>query len=357
MYSTFAGEALRFFAHTLRVKLKGYRQYDGDAAQICTAIVRDCWNRTYFQTSTGHFCQFYTRDFGFCANALLELGYRHEVEQTLRYAMKKFQSAGRVTVAITPNGKPFDFPTHGPDSLAWFTHALTVSKYSLSIDEKTFLEKQAKAYISRYIMPDGNIAAGHFTSIRDHAIRSQSFYDQTMLCLAMRSLKQLGIRVPELPVRKALSCFWTGTHYSDTISQRHASADANLFPFWLGIDSSKKRLKSSINALQQQGLDKPFPLAYDSARHTMHFASTLAPNYEGTSLWGHLAPIYIQLLLTAYPSQGKTAVRQYAELIARHKNYLELYAPTGKPYASLLYAADEGMVWASLFLQCLKNTR
>ena len=41
-----------------------------------------------------------------------------------------------------------------------------------------------------------------------------------------------------------------------------------------------------------------------------------------------------------------------ASLIVRDENYLELYRTDGKPYRGrgLLYFADQGMIWAAMFL-------
>jgi hypothetical protein len=41
-----------------------------------------------------------------------------------------------------------------------------------------------------------------------------------------------------------------------------------------------------------------------------------------------------------------------AALIARDQNYLELYTPAEKPYKgrALFYYADQGMIWAAMFL-------
>jgi hypothetical protein len=41
-----------------------------------------------------------------------------------------------------------------------------------------------------------------------------------------------------------------------------------------------------------------------------------------------------------------------ATLIARDRNYLELYTKSGRPYRgrALFYHADQGMLWAAMFL-------
>jgi hypothetical protein len=44
-----------------------------------------------------------------------------------------------------------------------------------------------------------------------------------------------------------------------------------------------------------------------------------------------------------------------AALIERDRNYLEIYTPNARPYRgrAFLYHADEGMIWAAMFLDLL----
>ena len=57
------------------------KKYEGTAKQICENIVKDCWNGRFFQTSTGNFKQFWSRDFGWCVGSLMKLNYEKEVHQ------------------------------------------------------------------------------------------------------------------------------------------------------------------------------------------------------------------------------------------------------------------------------------
>ena len=115
-------EAARIFSRRVKVKLKGMPKYSGDADSICLQIIRDCYNKEkdYFMTSNGHFCEFYARDFGWCTEALLSLGYRQEVVNTLGYALSVYSKKKKITQSISPQGWPFTFPNkYSPDALAF----------------------------------------------------------------------------------------------------------------------------------------------------------------------------------------------------------------------------------------------
>jgi hypothetical protein len=125
---THALEGLRVFRRSLRVKYKGIKHYRGNAEQICRQIVRDCWNGSYFQISTGHFCEFYIRDFGWCIDSLIKLGYKKEAKKTLEYALKKYSENRGITTTITPSGKCVDVFAYSPDSLAFLIRSMNAAK-------------------------------------------------------------------------------------------------------------------------------------------------------------------------------------------------------------------------------------
>ena len=92
MKNIFLKEGLRMFRRNIAVRMKGLKRYNGNAEQISKQIINACWNKYFFQTSAGHFCEFWSRDFGWCVKALDNMGYRNEILATLRYAIKIFAS-------------------------------------------------------------------------------------------------------------------------------------------------------------------------------------------------------------------------------------------------------------------------
>ena len=49
-------------SRVLRRRVLGPRHYEGDAAEICRAVVDACWAGDHYNASAGHFRQAWTRD-------------------------------------------------------------------------------------------------------------------------------------------------------------------------------------------------------------------------------------------------------------------------------------------------------
>ena len=77
MKPIFIGEGLRMFKRRRKYEQEGFKPYEGNAKNICEQIVRNCYNKkeNYFMTSLGHFCEYWSRDFGLCVESLKKLGY------------------------------------------------------------------------------------------------------------------------------------------------------------------------------------------------------------------------------------------------------------------------------------------
>ena len=128
-------QAFRIFGKSVKRRLKGTGRYNGNAEQICRQIVEKCWNGKYYLTSTGHFCEFYCRDFGWSAESLIKLGHEDRVEKTLDYVLDIFSRKGGIKTTITPWGKPIDVYHYSPDSLAFLLRTISLLK-SKKIAEK-----------------------------------------------------------------------------------------------------------------------------------------------------------------------------------------------------------------------------
>ncbi|MBD3318961.1 hypothetical protein GF342_03560 [Candidatus Woesearchaeota archaeon] len=347
-----AFEGLRMFTHSLRVRLRGFQQYNGTAEDICRAIVKDCWNGKYFQTSTGHFTQFWTRDFGWCVASLLRLGYRDQAIKTLQYALQSFTKAGKITTAITPGGRAFDFPTRAVDTLPWLVFALAqVQNAALTASYAPLIRSQLQELMSwlDHGLVKNNL---RLSSIKDHARRAPCCYDTCMLGMLSTQLTRLALQNPlkHYSYRQLLEHhFWTGKGYRDHKGSKEHSGDANLFAVWTGL-APKTHNTQVLRILET--LSQPFPLKYtlEQETHETINAARLAPNYQGNTIWAHLGMIYLDYLRREHTKQYTTVKKQYAALIETHKTFLELYAPDGKPFKSPLYITDEGMLWASLYL-------
>jgi hypothetical protein len=355
------GEGIRIVARSLNVRLRGFKRYEGTAKQICKRIVQGCWNGQYFQTSaSGHFAEFWTRDFGWCIDSLLKLGYRKEALKTLAYALNAFHKAGAVTTTINPQGMPFDFPCFAPDSLAFLMRALNAARARKLIGQhQEFLQEELEKYVRLVIdSATGLVRDAPFSSMKDGAFRKQSAYDTAMVGMLSRELDKAGIEHHLPDMRKALlDRYWAGSYFLDDLSGvHHVAGDAQVFPFWTGVIKDKGLMKKSLDAVHRAGLDVPFPLKYTAhgIRPDVWEQRLFTPNYEGNTIWAHMGLLYIQLLNKVDRRKAQAYIERYKDLVERYQTFLEVYEPDGtKPYSSLAYVADESMLWAANLLVML----
>lgn len=357
-------EGFRIFRHVLKLKLDGPKKYKGNAEEICKQIIDDCWNGYYFQTSSGHFLQFYARDFGICVDSLIRLGYKKEVNKTLAYALKCYSKHSKVTTAITPKGKPYDFPYYAPDSLAFLVRSLRISGASELIKRhRNFLNKEiAKFYNIVIDRNTGLVKKGRFfSSMQDFSKRKSSCYDNIMVAMLNEELKKIKLLdnpLKQYDFKKIIKeNFWAGEYFLNDLESDYVAGDANIFPFWSGIFDEKEMLKKSITAIQENELDKPFPLKYakKGSKQKMIWLEFLAPGWERNAIWTQLGALYIQLVKKIDKSKAAEHIKKYSQVIENNKTYFEVFAPNGKPYKSLFYHADEGMLWAAILLGLMKK--
>lgn len=349
-------EGTRIFLNSLKRRIS-FPEYPGTADEICRQIIEDCWNGHYFQTSKGNFSQFWTRDFGWCTSSLIKLGYQQKVLQTLRYAMNRFRDDNKITTTITPNGKPYDFPYEAVDSLPWLVHSLRVAKFNY-YDYHEFLSEQVKKYFERFIDPQTGLVKKELpvSSMKDFAVRESSCYDNCLVALLARNLKQMKIDNPfenydyeEL----ILDYFWNGRYFYDDLKKHnYVAGDANIFPFITGVVTDKNKLRLAIKAIQSEGLDKPFPLRYTKSREKINFTwqEMLMRDYESDTVWTHMGLLYIKLVQQMDPGKAKEYKAKYTERIEKYHNFLEVFFSGGKPYKNMFYFSDSGMLWAANYL-------
>ncbi len=349
-------EALRIFRRSRIVKNRGIKQYNGNANKICRQIIEDCWNGRYFQVSAGHFCEFYIRDFGFCIDSLLKLGYKDKVLKTLEYALSVY-SKQRLTTTIIPSGKCIDVFDYSPDSLAFLLRCLRISDAKELVETyRAFLLKETNKYFNLVIDKKTGLVRTDrkFSSIKDQSIRKSSCYDNCMTAMLSNELDKLKMSNPfkAYDYKKLIKDnFWTGNYFLDDLSgERYIAGDANIFPFWTGIFDDREMLKKCISSIQKEGLDKPFPLKYTKNAKRLNFVSSFSQNYEGTSVWMHIGPLFVFLVKKIDRKKAADYLDVYTNLIKKYKNFIEVFNPDGTPYKSQFYHADEGMLWAANYL-------
>jgi len=369
-------EGLRMLRRRIRVWQHGFHGYHGNATAICKAVIHDCYNahHEYYQTSTGNYCEFWTRDFAWCVSPLIRLGHAREVVHTIEYALGIFARHQKVTTTINPQGKPFDFPFYAADSLPLLLYSLVEAKRLITdpaiarqVEEvifayKPLLEEQVGVFCDLVIGPKGLVKHAHFSSMKDHAMRSQSCYDQTMIALLDQSVKLLGLKA-HLPAHdyKAvlIEHFWKDDHFIDRIGSSVVSGDANVVPFWTGVIRDGHMVRKAIERVEHEGLCIQVPMRYMKSREEHHavWQAIFAPNYEGDTSWAHLGMMYLEVLSRYDSLRAKVVLNQYAKKIEQYKTFIELYEKNGTPYHSWLYMADEGMLWCANWLDVATRLR
>lgn len=358
-----AKEGLRIALSARRLK-RGYRQYSGDATSICAKIVKERWNGRYFETSSDHFKQYYSRDFGWCIGPLKKLGYDKEIKKTLHYALRCFKKHGRITTHIRPDGTPVDFPNYTPESLAYTLRSIHISGCKID-GYKSFLEKQIALAFTTFDTTTGLVRSDkNHSSLKDYSVRKSPIYTNIMLALIDRYADKLQLSNPfgRYDLQKAImEKFWTGSYFLDDLSGRkHVAGDANVIPYWSGVFTSRKMFRSSLGMMQKEGLDKPFPLRYTKEKdhQFIRLHDLLMPNYEGNTIWTHIGSLFLETLDMMEDKHLERYMRQYKYLIEKYGNFLEVFEPDGKkPYTTWTYAADQSMLWASIFLSIQEGTQ
>lgn len=333
----------------------------GTSEEISQKIVKNCYNNTFFQTSLGHFNQFYIRDFAFCVDSLINLGYKNEVQKTLEYAIGIFSGEKVLANAITPFGKPVHIFTYCPDSLPLLFYSIRKARanYLLKRYDK-FIKRQVRYYYENvFDSKTGTVKNKRFSSIKDNAIRKSSCYDNSMLVLLSDELFRQGLYNPfkNYDLRKImLEKYWTGQYFLEDLSGRkNVAGDAQVFPFWCKVFSDKTMKKKAISKIKEKGLDNPMPLKYTATKNeieVMFPLNILLSDYETNTIWLHLGLCYLDIL--GSKKELEKHLKSFEKLIEKTKTFPEVLEPNGEIFKRFHYVSDEGMLWAAKYL-ALKN--
>ena len=359
-------EGWRIFKRNIKIKFSGFEKFSGSDEEICRKIIDSCWNGRYFSTcpAGGHY-GFYSRDFGWCVESLIRLGYKNEVDKTLDYALSIFEKDDGISVSINPSGKPFNFPNiYSPDSVAYIFRSLRISKNKvLILKYKDFLNTEAKRFCDTCIGDDGLIRKEHYSGMRDYAIINGSCYDMIMACMLddeinkiNKFMKKVLIKNPfyGLDLKKNLIYkFWNGKYFYDNDGVVYGHN--NVYPYFLDVIREKKMMNSSLKAVHEVKLDDPLPLKYESDNKNTEFIwqEIFVNGWERHTSWTMLGMAYIDVLSRADKRKAISHIEQYKKLIEEN-GFVEVYDGL-KPYQSLFYAAETRMLWAAMYLDLKKR--
>jgi len=350
-------EGYGMLARARSIRRKGFKKYKGSAKKICTQIVNECWNKTYFQTSTGHFKAFYIRDFCIATEGLLKLGYREEIRKTLQYALAIYSLENTIATTIARD-RPLHVYEYSPDSLPMLLRSIRIAQaHDILKVYLPFIELQISNYFNEvFDLNTGLISEKKFSSMKDNFTRKSSCYDNCMLAMLKDELEKLDIFNPFTGYdtkEKIKENFWNGKYFYDDLNKKkYVAGDANTFPFWCDIFDEQDMFNSCLKEIQKNNLDKPWPLKYTKKRlqKPMFPLNMLLPDYETNTIWMHLGLCFIESVQKFDKKLADNYLKKYTEVIETNKNFLEIFDSHGKPLIKNLYAADESMIWAAAYL-------
>ncbi len=343
-------------------RLLGWRRFRGDVGEICRQVIESCWTGEFFAGSGGHFKQFWMRDLAMCTPALCRLGHRDRVIQSLAWGLERFERAGRITTTIFNRRFARDVYAYGSDSLPMLLYALRAADAEHLIDKhQALLAREISRYVRTVFDPELGLARadGYFSGPRDCMTGRSTVFANTMLALLARLIDG----DPRLPnplaghdlAARIVRHYWSGDYFRDSLCREIPSGDANVYPFFYGVVSDGEMRRRAMNTLEQRTFTDPVPLRYFERRlpeAELPVPRIATTNYQGDPSWTQLGPAFLHVLKSVDRARMEAQRAKMAALIVRDQNYLELYATTGRPYRgrALLYYADQGMIWAAMFL-------
>ncbi len=348
-------------------RLWGWKKYPGSVEAICRAVVEDCWTGRFFAGSAGHFKQFWTRDLAMCTPALVRLGYRDRVVKSWEWGLERFEKAGKITTTIFFQRFPRDVYSYACDSLPLLLYALREAGAGHLIRRhRDLLAREVHRFYATVFDPELGLARsdGYFSAPRDCMTGRSTVFANTMVA-ALSAMLEDEPSLPRPPkgantARQILAQHWTGDYFRDALDRDLPSGDGNVWPFFLKIfgAGSEHMMKSAFKTLEDRGLTSPIPLRYFEKRlkeSELPIPRLFTPNYQGDTSWTQLGPIYVSMLRGLDDAKFDEHRNNMSAFIERDRNYLELYLPDGNAYAGRagIYYCDEGMIWASLFLDLL----
>jgi hypothetical protein len=352
----------------LRRRRTGPIRYPGSAEEVCEQIVRCCFHpeQRFFMTSRFSYPEFWARDFGRCAPALLSLGFEREVAETYRYALDRYEREGAFALVITPGGRLFDFPAgYAPDGFAFFLHGLArLGDRALVSRHKAFLEGEAARFASLVADPRTGLVRRNtlFSEAQDNAVRDSSCYSNAACFLARESLQELGLRNPlaRFDYRALLEAFWDRDHFVDDLRRpSFPSGDAQIMPFWCGALGAE-RLDTVLTWMDARRLNDPLPARYGdgpSPGRRMHVVHRLNP-WQASAVWTCLGLQLLEVLRGARHPRFLVELGRFRALVERERCFPEvLEAETGALFASPVLLSEDSMLWAANLWELLRSAR
>jgi hypothetical protein len=355
------GAGLNVGARSAWRRLFGWKRYGGRAPDICAAVIEDCWTGEFFAGSAGHFKQFWTRDLAMCTPALCRLGHGERVVRSWEWGLERFERAGRITTTIFNRRFARDVYAYACDSLPLLLWGLRAAGAEhLAIRHRDLLTREIQRFYEVVFDPALGMARpdGYFSGPRDCMTGRSTVFANTMIGLLARLLDELHLPNPFAGhdvVGAMWQHHWMGDHFRDSLCRDIPSGDANVWPFYFDVVTDKQLQRRALATLDERGFTRPLPLRYFPTRlpdAELPVPRAATPNYQGDTSWMQLGMAFMRVLGAVDAPSMEWHRANVAAMIERDRNFLEVYRTDGKPYRgrAFLYYCDEGMLWASMFL-------
>jgi hypothetical protein len=366
--------AMHINADRILQALLGHPRYPGTATDILRAGLNACWQGRYLTASPGKYRQFWMRDTGFAAPALVRLGDvdRERLLRTLEWAISIWRRRhSHITTTISP---PFNWPIdlfdYGVDSLPLLLAALRSADAAALVEKhRDWLATEIEHYSSVVVDAKTGLVRTDrtFSAHRDTFRNTSTAYGNTMVALLGRTVAETGWG-PDLLSRYfdgdwgslLRRHFWKGDRFRDRIGSERTSGEANVWPFFAGIVDDQEMQAAALATLQRDGYTTPYPLRFDVAdrRERLVFIyHFLSPDYQTTTTWTSLGSIYLSLLREVDPARAAVELGRMGQLVERDGTFWEVLDEHGKRWSSGngLSISDRSMLWGAILLETLEH--
>jgi hypothetical protein len=400
LHPALIGMGLHVASVRVRRALFGHRRFEGSADDVLRAGLEACWSGEYLTASPGTYQQFWTRDTGFAAPALVRLGgpWPKRLLGTLAWAIETWREhQSHVTTTINPLFRwPVDIFDYGVDSLplllaslrslAGSADAVVAARAdALAREHAGWLAAEVEWFVEQVVDPaTGLVRADRtFSAHRDTFKNGSTAYANSMVALLARTVAETGWGpdvLPRhfLPDRERIDApaampivgitpdwgsllrihFWTGDRFRDRLGTDQTSGEANVWPFFAGLIDDRSMLTTALETLRREGYTTPYPLKFDVEPRTegeLWVFRLWSPDYQTTTSWTSLGSIYLSLLREVEPAAAAVELDRMRALIERDDTLWEVLDARGRPWrsASRLSVSDTSMLWGAILLDAL----
>ena len=402
LHPALLGMGLHVAGARVRRAVLGHVRHEGSAEEILLAGLERCWSGEYLTASPGHYRQFWTRDQGFAAPALVRLGgpWPERLLSSLAWAMGVWtRRRSHVSTTINPLFRaPVDIFDYGIDSLPLLLSSLRALERgggaagagaaALAHEHRDWLAAEVRHFVDVAVEPATGLVRSdrHFSAHRDTFKNGSTTYANSMVALLGRIVAETGWgaellsrhfgagaearagagpgeAVPEAaPEWGSLlrRHFWTGDRFRDRLGSNETSGEANLWPFFTGLVEDREMQAAALSTLQREGYAAPYPLRFQTSHGSdglMLLYRLWSADYQTTTSWTSLGSIYLSLLAEVDPPAAATELERMRDLIERDRTFWEVLDGRGRPWRSRsrLSVSDVSMLWGAVLLQALRD--